>query len=254
MRARLAEDCNVWTRDAKARLATGALIRSIRSVTPQRFERLRRCLERRQPDLTVLADNVHKSHNIAAILRSADAVGLYGIHAVSDPNEFRHHHMVSGGSRRWVNITLHADTHTAIETLREDGFRVVAAHPGADAVDYRDEDYTRQLAIMMGPELEGFSQDTLTAVDGRISIPMEGLVSSLNVSVAAALILYEARRQREAAGLYTSCRLDERTFRDTLFEWAYPDLARRCSEKNLAYPPLDDAGGLLANPLNNRSV
>ncbi|MEM7502907.1 MAG: tRNA (guanosine(18)-2'-O)-methyltransferase TrmH [Pseudomonadota bacterium] len=220
-------------------------------MTPERFERLRRCLERRQPDLTVLADNVHKSHNIAAILRTADAVGLYGIHAVSDTNEFRHHHMVSGGSKRWVNVTLHESTRIAIDALRQDGFRIVAAHPTPDALDYRHEDYTKRVAVMMGPELTGFSDDTLATVDGRISIPMEGLVSSLNVSVAAALILFEARRQRESAGLYDECRLDNRTFQSTLFEWAYPDLARRCNEKNLAYPPLGPDGALLANPLNN---
>lgn len=206
---------------------------------------------RRQPDLTVLADNVHKSHNIAAIQRSADAVGLFGIHVVSEPNEYRHHHMVSGGSKRWVGVTLHADTPTAISSLRQDGFRVVAAHPGPDALDYRQEDYTQKTAIMMGPELEGFSQDTLALVDACVSIPMEGMVSSLNVSVAAALILYEARRQRESAGLYDKSRLSPQTFRDTLFEWAYPELAKRCREKRRDYPPLSDEGELLTNPLND---
>lgn len=202
----------------------------------------------------MLADNVHKSHNIAAILRSADAVGLFGIHAVSDADEYRHHHMVSGGSRRWVNVTLHADVGSAIHSLRGDGFRVIAAHPGADALDYRQADYTQKTAIMMGPELEGFSRETLALVDGCVSIPMEGMVSSLNVSVAAALILYEARRQRESAGLYDECRLSELAIRDTLFEWAYPELARRCREKNRSYPPLNDDGELLANPLNDNDT
>lgn len=218
-------------------------------MTPERFLRLQHCLRRRQPDLTVLADNVHKSHNIAAVLRTADAVGLFGIHAVSDEGEFRHHHMVSGGSRKWVEVTLHDDLETAAASLHSAGFRIVAAHPGTRARDYRDEDYTGRLALLLGAELDGLSEEALRLADAHVSIPMEGMVSSLNVSVAAALILYEARRQREVAGLYDTSRLDSETFERTLFEWAYPELARRCKEKRIPYPPLGAEGELLENPL-----
>lgn len=221
----------------------------MKTMTPERFQRLRYCLARRQPDLTVLADDVHKSHNIAAILRSADAVGVHRVHAVSPDGEFRHHHMVSGGSRKWVEVSVHDAIGSAAAGLKDDGFRLVAAHPGDGARDYRDQEYTGKLAIMLGAELDGLSASALELADDRISIPMEGMVSSLNVSVAAAILLFEARRQREAAGLYETCRLDAATFRNTLFEWAYPELARRCRERERPYPALDDDGELLENPL-----
>ena len=196
----------------------------------------------------MLTENVHKSHNIAAVLRTADAVGIYEIHAVSEQGEVRRHHMVSGGSGKWVSLELHDDTPAAVSHLRERGFSIVAAHPSEDARDYRRLDYTRKMAILLGAEVDGISEAAKNLVDDFVSIPMEGMVASLNVSVAAALILYEARRQREAAGMYKECRLAPDLYARTLFEWAYPDLARRCRGKGLPYPPLTDDGDLLENP------
>lgn len=221
-------------------------------MTPERFRKLEARLRRRQPDLTVLAENVHKTHNIAAILRTADAVGIFGVHAVSETGEFRHHHMVSGGTKKWVQVTLHENVRSAIEALHHRGFRVVAAHPLEGARDYRDEDYTGSTAILLGAELDGVTAEALELADGFLSIPMEGMVTSLNVSVAAALILYEARRQREAAGLYDDCRLPADVFERTLFEWAYPDIAARCRQRRKPYPPLGDDGQLLENPFSSR--
>lgn len=221
-------------------------------MTPERFRKIRARLARRQPDLTVLAENVHKSHNIAAILRTADAVGIHRVHAVSESGEIPRHHMVSGGTRKWVPVELHGDIRSAVQRLGDDGFSVIAAHPGAEARDYRKLDYTRRTAILLGAEMNGISEDARELVDGFVAIPMEGMVTSLNVSVAAALILYEARRQREAAGMYEACRLGDDDYRTTLFEWAYPDLALRCREKNLPYPPLSDDGDLLGNPFDGK--
>ena len=249
-------------RDSAMRSDSGHLARCIRPgtalescfVTPERFAKLKTRLSRRQADLTVLAENVHKTHNIAAILRTADAVGIYGIHAVSETGEFRHHHMVSGGSRKWVDVTLHDSTAAAVRALKDDGFRIITAHPGEDAHDYRDEDYTARTALLMGAELTGVSTPALEFADAAVVIPMEGMVSSLNVSVAAALILYEARRQREAAGMYDERRLADDVFEKTLFEWAYPDLADRLRRKSLPYPPLTEDGDLAENPLTGLST
>ena len=223
-------------------------------MTPERFAKLKYHLARRQPDLTVLAENVHKTHNIAAILRTADAVGIFHVHAVSETGEFRHHHMVSGGSRKWVGLTLHENTDTAVTALKADGFYIVAAHPGDAAHDYREVDYTRKTALLMGAELDGVSSRALDLADAQVAVPMEGLGESLNVSVAAALILYEARRQREAAGMYENCRIQRDVYAQILFEWAYPDLAARCRDRGRAYPALSDEGDLLENPLNDVGV
>jgi len=220
-------------------------------VTPERFAKLNYHLSRRQPDLTVLAENVHKTHNIAAILRTADAVGIFGIHAVSETGEFRHHHIVSGGSKKWVRLTLHDNIDQAVSDLKDDGFCVLAAHPGESACDYRDFDYTQKTALLMGAELDGVTSRALELADEQVVVPMEGMVASLNVSVAAALILYEARRQREEAGMYEECRLPADVYTRTLFEWAYPELAHRCRQKGRQYPRLSEDGDMLENPLND---
>lgn len=217
-------------------------------MTPERFAKLKRVLSARQPDLTVLMENVHKSHNIAAILRTCDAVGVYRANGISDEGEIERHHMVSGGSRKWVDVLLHPDVDTACGRLRASGHQVLAAHFSEKARDYRELDYTRPTVFLLGSELWGVTDRAAALADAHVTIPMEGLVSSLNVSVAAALLLYEARRQREAAGCYEGCRLPPADFARTLFEWAHPDIAQRCRERELPYPPLTEEGDLARNP------
>jgi tRNA (guanosine-2'-O-)-methyltransferase len=219
-------------------------------MTPERFEKLRRVLEARQPDLTILAENVHKAHNIAAIIRTCDAVGILEAHAVSETGEMRRHHMVSGGSRRWVPVNFHADLAAGARTLKQRGFTILAAHLSDRAVDYREPDYTRPTALMVGSELLGVSEEAAELADGHVMVPMEGMVESLNVSVAAALILYEARRQRQAAGIYDSSRLEPEFLARRLFEWAHPKIAARCRKMGLPYPPMTAEGDLAANPFS----
>lgn len=217
-------------------------------MTPERFARLEAVLKQRQPDLTVLADGVHKSHNVSAVMRTCDAVGIHRLHAVSASGEMPRHHMIAGGSKRFVHVKVHSTIDAAFEALASDGFRILAAHGSAEALDYRAVDYTERVAIVLGAELEGPSRYTLDHADGEISIPMHGLVESLNVSVAAAVILFEAERQRRGAGLYSTCRIEEQEYARTIFEWAYPEIARRCREHRIAYPPLGEDGRLLENP------
>jgi tRNA (guanosine-2'-O-)-methyltransferase len=215
-------------------------------VTPARFAKLKAVLERRQPDLTVLCEDVHKSHNISAILRTCDAVGVAELHAVSPGGEFTRHHMVSGGSRKWVRTRAHRDIGDAARLLKSSGFQIVAAHLSGSSTDYRRCDFTRPTAVLLGAELAGVSDRAAALADLHLAIPMRGHVESLNVSVAAALILYEAARQREAAGLYARCRLDEATYRELLFEWSYPAAARHCRAKAIPYPTLDAQGFMVS--------
>ena len=218
-------------------------------MTPERFSRLRTALARRQPDLTVLMDSVNKSHNVSAIMRTADAVALYRLHAISTNAAMRRHHMIAGGAKRWVELVLHPATELALAALRADGFRLVAANAGDGARDFREVDYTQKTAVMVGAELIGLSTAALAAADERIAIPMHGLGASLNVSVATGAILLEAERQRRAAGMYEHSRLAPEEFERTLFEWCYPDIAARCRELKRGYPPLSVDGSLTANPL-----
>ncbi|MEO8467932.1 MAG: tRNA (guanosine(18)-2'-O)-methyltransferase TrmH [Gammaproteobacteria bacterium] len=218
-------------------------------MTPERFSRLRAALTRRQPDLTVLMDSVNKSHNVSAILRTADAVALTHLHSVSTNAAMRRHHMIAGGARRWVSVVLHPTAGFALEALRKDGFRLVAAHGGDGARDFRDVDYTRKTALVVGAEFSGLSAETLAAADELIAIPMQGLVTSLNVSVATGAILLEAERQRRAAGMYAECRLSPEEFERILFEWCYPEIAVRCRKLARPYPPLSADGSFTVNPL-----
>ena len=218
-------------------------------MTPERFNRLRTALARRQPDLTVLMDSVNKSHNVSAILRTADAVALQRLHAIAPNALLRRHHMIAGGAKRWVELVLHPSTEVALATLREEGFRLVAAHAGDGARDFREVDYTRKTALMVGAELFGLSAQALAAADELVAIPMHGLGMSLNVSVATGAILLEAERQRHAAGMYANCRLSPEEFERTLFEWCYPQIAARCRDLKRAYPPLSAEGSLTVNPL-----
>ncbi|MBH97787.1 MAG: tRNA (guanosine(18)-2'-O)-methyltransferase TrmH [Rhodospirillaceae bacterium] len=217
-------------------------------MTPNRFNKLKTILARRQPDLTVLMDNIHKSHNIAAVLRTCDAVGISKIHAVSPDGQIRRHHMVSGGSRRWVNVTLQDNAFDTAINFKKEGWQLVAAHPAPNSIDYRSIDYTKKTAIILGSELEGLTSKLRNAADKIVIIPMEGMVASLNVSVAAALILYEAQRQRKEAKLYQESRLSQEEYDATLFEWAHPEIAERCQNQNIPYPKLNDDGSLAENP------
>jgi len=223
-------------------------------LTPERFDKLQRALDRRQPDLTVFMDAVNKPHNLSAIIRTADAVGIQRLHAISEGDAIRRHHMIAGGAKHWVAIALHRSTRAALAALRAEGWQLVAAHGGAEARDYREVDYTTKTAIMVGAELVGLSDAALAAADRHVTIPMHGLGTSLNVSVAVGVILLEAERQRLAAGLYERSRLtpDERD--QTLFEWSYPDIAERCRQLKRAYPKLTADGRMAANPLLDVSI
>jgi tRNA (guanosine-2'-O-)-methyltransferase len=217
-------------------------------VTPRRFARLRAVLDRRQPDLTVVLDDVHNAHNVSAIVRTCDAVGVFEVHAVSREPRFRLKAKSAKGAHRWVALRVHPDLDAALAGLRAAGTTLLAAHPAPGATDFRAIDFTGPTAVLLGTELEGLSAAALARADGAISIPMLGAGTSLNVSVAAALVLFEAQRQRLAAGLYDRPRLDPEVHAATLFEWCHPRLAAFCRRKGLPYPPLADDGGL-AGPL-----
>jgi tRNA (guanosine-2'-O-)-methyltransferase len=213
-------------------------------MLPRRFQRLRQVLERRQPDLTVVMEGLHKPHNISAILRTCDAVGVYDAHAVYPGGRMPMYNGTAKGSQKWVGMTVHPHIVAAVEELRARGFAIYGTHLSQEAIDFTDVDYTRPTAIIMGTERTGLSDQAAELVDGHILIPMVGMVQSLNVSVAAATILFEAQRQRLLAGMYDHCRLSPEAYHRTLFEWVHPELAERYRLARRPYPVLDDQGNL----------
>ncbi|WP_114418898.1 tRNA (guanosine(18)-2'-O)-methyltransferase TrmH [Marinospirillum perlucidum] len=213
-------------------------------MTPERVARIRSVLDRRQPDLAVITDRVTKPHNISAILRSCDAFAVPELQVVWPEQDFKTYRRRAAGSQHWVKVKTHASVTEAIHERKSQGFQVLAAHFSEQACPYDQLDFTRPTAFVMGAELDGVSEEALAQVDGQVSVPMQGMVESLNVSVVAALLLAEAGRQRRAAGFFDQPRLPEADYQRLFFEACYPDLARRCREKGLAYPRLLDNGDL----------
>jgi len=226
-------------------------------MTRQRFERVHQVLAKRQPDLTVIMDGVHKPHNIAAIIRSCDAVGVMAVH-LARPHDKRLRagapHATSGGSQKWVQQHQYDTAIPLIRQMQERGFQVLAANKSARANDFRQVDLTRPTAFLMGAELFGVSAEAQDCVDGEVFIPMAGMVESFNVSVACAILLAEAQRQRLAAGDYDKPKLPESELKRLAFEWLYPRLARMYRSNAKEYPALDDEGTIIAASGNNAAL
>ena len=213
-------------------------------MTPDRREKLDKVLARRQGDLTVLAENLRKPRNFSALIRTCDAVGIHEVNVVTGEGHPSRHWHTSSGTEKWMEVRTHKSIRAAAHWLKARGFRLVAAHLSEQANDFRDVDYTRPTALLIGTELFGVSSEALQHADQQISIPMEGMAGSLNVSVACAVVLFEAQRQRSACGMYERNALDQATRTRLRFEWLHPQLAEFCQKKNLDYPALDEAGEL----------
>ncbi|EEP90224.1 MULTISPECIES: tRNA (guanosine(18)-2'-O)-methyltransferase TrmH [Yersinia] len=218
-------------------------------MNPQRYARICEMLATRQPDLTVCLEQVHKPHNVSAIIRTADAVGIHQIHAIWPTPEMYTRLSSAAGSNSWVQVKTHSDITEAITHLKSQGMQILATHLSDKAVDFREIDYTRPTCILMGQEKTGISKEALAMADKDIIIPMIGMVQSLNVSVASALILYEAQRQRQNAGMYrrTQSVLSEDEQQRLLFEGGYPVLAQVAKRKGLPRPHIDEQGQVIAD-------
>ncbi len=214
-------------------------------MTPERYARLRQVLDRRQPDLTVIADEVHMGRNLSAIMRTCDAVGVGLVHGVRPRKGFRTFRGTAMGSQKWVEWALYDSVDEPIALMQSKGFQVLAAHVSPDAVDFRNVDFTLPTALLMGTEKHGVSDRALEKVDQHITVPMMGMVESFNVSVAAAIILSEAQRQRQIAGFYAHSRLPDDIYQRLLFQWGHPAVTKFCDERGLDYPPLDENGEII---------
>lgn len=172
--------------------------------TGRRQERVGAVLARRQPDLTVIVENVHDPHNVSAVLRSCDAVGVLRLHTVyteeERPEAFAR--TTSASAAKWIEVVHHETVAGCYEALRNDGFIVAATAVRPDSTDLFDFDLTRPVALVFGNEQRGASDEAVATADARLVIPMMGMVQSLNISVACAVTLYEALRQRRAVGMY----------------------------------------------------
>jgi tRNA (guanosine-2'-O-)-methyltransferase len=198
-------------------------------------------------------ENVHKTRNLGALARTCDAVGIGVIHAIAEhPTGVKLGHKTAGGTEKWVSVRQHSTISGAYAGLREAGFAIVAADVGSGAVDFREVDYTASIAIVVGSELDGLSREASSNADRRIQVPLMGMVESLNVSVAAGIILFEAARQRERAGLYNNRRMGDDEYSRLLFEWLHPAVARYCRAQGRPYPCLNENGEIHESVSGNR--
>jgi len=197
---------------------------TIDSITERRRTRLEAVLRRRQPGLTVVLENIWDPHNVSAILRSADAVGVMTVYLLytveTTPNLNRHGKQSSASAKKWLDFRVFHDVDACFADLRRHGFCVYASHLTEHSIGLHDIDFTENTAIVLGNEHRGVSPETCERADGVYCIPMMGMVESLNVSVAAAVSLYEALRQRSTAGLYSTPQLGEDGVAEHLHKWA----------------------------------
>ncbi len=170
-------------------------------MTEKRIEKIKSVIARRQPDLTVVLENIHDPHNVSAILRSADAVGVLEVQLVYDKTEFPKLGKKSSASAvKWVTRRNFKSVRSCYDKLHEEGFRVYATHLGKKSRSLYEIDMTGRTALVFGNEHSGVSAEASRLADCNFMIPMSGMIQSLNVSVACAVSLYEAYRQRMASG------------------------------------------------------
>jgi tRNA (guanosine-2'-O-)-methyltransferase len=190
--------------------------------TDRRANRIRNVLSRRQPDLTVVLENVHDPHNVSAVLRSCDATGVLRVHTVYSMEERPHAafaRTTSAGAAKWVEVVHHDSVAECYDDLRRSGIRILAAAFSEQREQLYDVDLCLPIALVFGNEMRGLSEEAVTGADCSVVIPMLGMVQSLNISVACAVALYEAMRQRRAAGRYDTPSLSEETMANLEADW-----------------------------------
>jgi tRNA (guanosine-2'-O-)-methyltransferase len=190
--------------------------------TERRQRRISSVLARRQPDLTVVIEDIHDPHNASAMLRSCDAVGVLRVHLVYTVESLptsAFARATSGSAAKWIDIHVHESIAACYQALRANGLSILATAVSPASRSIYEVDLTQPVAFVFGNELRGVSEEAKTLADGTVAIPMMGMVQSLNVSVACAVCLYEAYRQRLGAGAYESPKLNTETLIELEDDW-----------------------------------
>lgn len=194
-----------------------------RGMTPERRERLLSVLRKRQPDLTVVLENVFDPHNISAVMRTCDAVGIQEIYVLTNkiPRHKKWGARSSSSAAKWLTVHQFESAEECFAALRKKYTKIYTTHLSSDAVSLHDIDFTESVALVFGNEHAGVSEEIIAMADGNFIIPQMGIIQSLNISVACAVSIYEAMRQKKNAGHYDKQRLDDGTFNTLLNEWGF---------------------------------
>lgn len=186
-------------------------------VYPERLEKFRRVLDKRTPELTIVLENVSDPHNLSAALRSCDAVGIMEVNLVYYGGQAfpKIINESSASAGKWLNANRFNSVNDCFTALRKQNKKIYTTHLAKDAISIYDLDLSEPVALVFGNEHLGVSEEAYNLADGNFMIPQVGMVQSLNISVACAVSLYEAFRQRQAKGKY----YDENTILSMLEKW-----------------------------------
>jgi len=192
-------------------------------MTPERADRLNSVLNKRQPDLTVVLENVSDPHNISAVMRTCDAVGIQDIFILNSkiPPHKKWGAKSSSSAAKWLSIHQFTDAETCFAELRKRYKKIYTTHLSSDAKGLYELNLTESTALVFGNEHTGVSEELIALADGNFIIPQVGIIRSLNISVACAVSLYEAFRQKSQAGHYDTARLEAEKLNLLRNEWGF---------------------------------
>jgi len=192
-------------------------------MTPERFDRLTKVLNKRQPDITVVLENVFDPHNISAVMRTCDAIGMQDIFVLNNkiPPHRKWGAKSSSSAAKWLTIHQYTDADECFAELRKRYKKIYATHLSTDAVGLHELNLTEPVALIFGNEHSGVSEEIVAMADGNFIIPQVGIIKSLNISVACAVTLYEAYRQKLNAGHYDAPRLEGNQLNTLRDEWGF---------------------------------
>ncbi|HEX6915125.1 MAG TPA: TrmH family RNA methyltransferase [Chitinophagaceae bacterium] len=182
-------------------------------------------LGKRQAGLTVVMENIEDPHNISAVMRSCDAVGIQDIYILNNriPRHKRFGPRSSSSAAKWLTVHQFTDTEACIAALRLNYDTILTTHLSEDAVNLYELDLTGKTALVFGNEHYGVTDEIRALADGNFIIPQAGIIHSLNISVACAVTIYEAYRQRSAAGLYAQPSLPAERIHALKQEWGFSE-------------------------------
>lgn len=192
-------------------------------MTPKRIDKFKKVASQRQLDLTVVFENVHDPHNIGAVMRTCDAVGISEIYVLYTDERLQHEFFklgkrASSSARKWVQVNYYHDLDKCMSTVQNKYKNLFATHLSETANSLYELDLKEPMAFVFGNEREGLSKEALNYCNGNFIIPQMGMVESLNISVACAITLYETYRQRQSAGLYENSKTNSSDPHQSMYE------------------------------------
>lgn len=192
-------------------------------MTPERSARLEYVLSKRQPDLTVVLENVFDPHNISAVMRTCDAVGIQEVFILNTkiPRHKKWGARSSSSAAKWLTVHQFENAAECFAQVRSRYKKIYTTHLAADAVSLHHLDLTEPVALVFGNEHSGVSEEIIAMADGNFIIPQVGIIRSLNISVACAVTLYEAFRQKHNAGHYDAIKLQGEQLETLRTEWGF---------------------------------